>query len=240
MALYSKFVIYELYCNNPLIKKNYIGSTRYLDTRIGVHKYVCNKKIGNEYKWTALLQTFIRDNGGWDNWNSKIIYEGFGDDTEMFKKEYEYIDKQNPDESLNTRKTPGRWVSLTKEERKDDFKNYQKGRNKIYIDCCCGKKIKKATKSIHNKTLTHNNIVFIQFLFYMNRISNLIYNNDFGNFCINKKNVVYNKIQKMENLKRQVSEELEKESKPKIRVTEKSVAQYLTRTKRVHKLYGRY
>jgi ribosomal protein S18 len=40
----------------------------------------------------------------------------------------------------------------------------------------------------------------------------------------------------MENLKRQVSEELEKESKPKVRVTEKSVAQYLTRTKRVYKL----
>ena len=40
----------------------------------------------------------------------------------------------------------------------------------------------------------------------------------------------------MEELKRQVGEELEKEKKPKVRVTDKSIAQYLTRTKRVHKL----
>ena len=41
----------------------------------------------------------------------------------------------------------------------------------------------------------------------------------------------------MEALKQQIGDELEKEEKkPKIRVTEKSVAQYLTRTKRVHKL----
>jgi hypothetical protein len=40
----------------------------------------------------------------------------------------------------------------------------------------------------------------------------------------------------MEELKKQVGEELEKEKKPKVRVTEKSVAQYLTRTRRVHKL----
>lgn len=47
---------------------------------------------------------------------------------------------------------------------------------------------------------------------------------------------MYNKIQIMEDLKRQVSEELEKEKKPKVRVSEKSIAQYSTRTKRVHKL----
>ena len=41
----------------------------------------------------------------------------------------------------------------------------------------------------------------------------------------------------MEALKQQIGEELEKEEKKsKVRVTEKSVAQYLTRTKRVHKL----
>lgn len=41
----------------------------------------------------------------------------------------------------------------------------------------------------------------------------------------------------MEELKYQVSQELEKEEKkPKIRVSEKSIAQYLTRARRVHKL----
>ena len=44
----------------------------------------------------------------------------------------------------------------------------------------------------------------------------------------------------MENLKRQVSEQLEKESKPKIRVTEKSKSQYLTRTKRVQQINAWY
>ena len=65
---YSKTIIYKLVKNDDYDNVNiYIGSTTDFIRRKNNHKNCCNseKRIGyNDKKYQ-----YIRDNGGWDNWN---------------------------------------------------------------------------------------------------------------------------------------------------------------------------
>ena len=67
MVNYKNSVIYKICCNDTEIKDIYIGSTTNFIMRKHKHKSVCNdpnNKQSYEYKYC-----FIRENGGWNNWN---------------------------------------------------------------------------------------------------------------------------------------------------------------------------
>ena len=58
--------IYKIVCKDPTITDCYIGSTENLPCRKNNHYHNCinpDKKVHNLYCYV-----FIRDNGGWDNW----------------------------------------------------------------------------------------------------------------------------------------------------------------------------
>ena len=101
-----KGYIYKLYCLDSNIKEIYIGSTTNLKDRIFQHKF-SSQENGRKYK----VYNFIRDNGGFDNWDYEILHEGiFKTENDMKYEEKHYIKKYNS--VLNTYDS-----ILTEEER---------------------------------------------------------------------------------------------------------------------------
>ena len=131
---YQNLVIYKLCCKDPLISDIYVGSTTNFISRKREHKKNCNTNTSKEYE--TYKYQFIRENGGWDNWDM-ILIEKYpcNDNLEARKKETEIM--------LELKAT------LNKERPYTDHKEYAKqyyssGRHKTTksftekITCECG------------------------------------------------------------------------------------------------------
>jgi len=96
---FKNTVIYKLCCKDENIKNIYIGYTTNIKDRMGVHRRVClydTHKSHNQRTYT-----FIRENGGWDNWTYEILEEfPCNNKIEARNKEKEWFDKLKPE--LNT------------------------------------------------------------------------------------------------------------------------------------------
>lgn len=70
---YSKTIIYKICCKDLTINDIYVGHTTDLINRRYQHKSnCCNCK---NRKFNLYVYQFIRDNGGWDNWEIVVIEE---------------------------------------------------------------------------------------------------------------------------------------------------------------------
>jgi len=163
--------IYMIFCKNHFddngCKNFYIGHTKNLKIREGLHKSSSNNIASSKYNYP--IYKIIRDNGGWNNWYM-IELEKFEclDERQAQKKENEYINIFNPD--MNDRKS-----FLSKEEKKNLYKNWEiKNKEKrsqqkaIYYQenkeykneqfyCECGGKYTFSHKARHFKTEKHQN-----------------------------------------------------------------------------------
>tara|TARA_R110000772_G_scaffold783_2_gene2689 strand:+ start:110 stop:568 length:459 start_codon:yes stop_codon:yes gene_type:complete len=63
--------IYKFVCRDKSVKEFYIGSTKNLQRRILNHKTSCHNINSKEYNYK--VYQFIRDNGGWENWQIVVI-----------------------------------------------------------------------------------------------------------------------------------------------------------------------
>ena len=98
MPNYNNSCIYKIFCKDKEIKDIYIGSTTNFTDRKGGHKYTCNNP--NDKNYNIKVYQFIRDNGGWGNWNMIILEEvSCNSRIELHKIEREFIEKYNS--SLN-------------------------------------------------------------------------------------------------------------------------------------------
>jgi hypothetical protein len=72
---YSKTVFYKIVCKDLTITDLYVGATTDFKSRKNNHKTACNNSYieGDKYH-TLKVYTFIRDNGGWDNWDMVMIH----------------------------------------------------------------------------------------------------------------------------------------------------------------------
>ena len=87
---YKNSVIYRIYCKNPDIKDCYIGSSKCIQDRMNSHKKACNNIESNKYN--LKIYEFIRNNGGWDNFDYEILeYYPCNNFEELRQKEQEYI-----------------------------------------------------------------------------------------------------------------------------------------------------
>jgi hypothetical protein len=122
---YSNSVIYKIQCKNLLITDFYVGSTTNFIKRKYSHKCRCYNT--NDRCYNVKLYTFIRNNGGWDNWDmlELVKLENIKDSKELFKYECEYYNKLKP--SLNEKKPYqiGNEFYL-KNKDNEDFKNKRK------------------------------------------------------------------------------------------------------------------
>lgn len=94
---YSNTIIYKICCKDLNITDVYIGHTTNFQKRLLQHKTVCNKILKNDLK----VYKFIREHGGWDNWDMvEFARYNCKDLDEARLKEHEHFISTNS--TLNT------------------------------------------------------------------------------------------------------------------------------------------
>ena len=132
---YSKGLIYKLCCKDPNIKEIYVGSTVNFRGRKGNHKAGCNNPTHRDFN--TKKSKFIRDNGGWENWEMILVeYYSATDLRDLEQRERYWFDELNS--KLNTYKP-----YISEEE------------NKEIINCDCGSKSVKYNYKRHCKSKKH-------------------------------------------------------------------------------------
>ena len=163
---YAEACVYKIYCIDPNIKECYVGSTTNFRERKTGHKSRCNNEKNKSYN--SKVYKFIRENGGWFNWNMiELEKVNCNDCKTLHKIERNYIEKLGA--SLNIQ-TPSRTKrQYDKEYRKDNKgkikeykkeyyeknKEYHKENRNLIITCICGCEIKQSKKARHFKTKKH-------------------------------------------------------------------------------------
>ena len=123
---YTNSVVCKIVCLDPNITDLYVGSTTNFTVRKYGHKNSClnvNNKHHNLY-----VYTFIRDNGGFENWQFVVVrrYNNIKTKEELLRKERKYIDKLKP--TLNKHlplQTPAEYYVKNKEKIIEQVKEYR-------------------------------------------------------------------------------------------------------------------
>ncbi len=184
MPNYENGLIYKLCCKDANITDIYVGSTLSFRHRKSSHKSCCNNE--KNFKYNFDLYKFIRENGGFSNWDM-ILIEYYKCDTklELEKREREVIENLKP--SLN-RSIPTRtkkeyqekYDQDNKEKRKEYYEQYyennkeqiseknkewyenNKEKRKEKITCECGAVITKQHFIRHTKSIKHNGYIALK------------------------------------------------------------------------------
>ena len=132
-------VIYKLVCKNKAITDIYIGHSNNETSRYRSHKSAFNGS-GNGKK--CRVYQFIRDNGGWDNWEFIVLERFPFEKVEAFQKEKLWFDQLQP--SLNDRSPRGRIISPSQR-----MKHW---RERVGLfECHCGVSVSRCNKARHLK-----------------------------------------------------------------------------------------
>jgi hypothetical protein len=167
MVNYNNSIIYKLCCKDINVKDIYVGSTTNFTKRKQKHKSDCNNENSKNYNFN--VYKFIRNNGGWDNWDMVVVerYE-CNDKLELHKKERDILEQLGA--TLNMC-IPNRSIKEYQKEyqKTDKFKEYQKEYQKEYhktdkykeqikeylkqkVECkICNKIMNKSSLNRHNK-----------------------------------------------------------------------------------------
>ena len=167
---YSKAIIYKIVCNDLDVKDLYIGSTTHFINRKSKHKHACCSPNSKQYNYK--LYSFIRDTGGWDNWNMVLVEDykcNNGNDLRT-RERYWYeqlngtLNKQVPNRSK--KQYNQQYNQQHKEQIKEYNKQYNqqnKEQNKAKAEtpytCICGSTIRTDRKSKHFKTIKHKDYI---------------------------------------------------------------------------------
>ena len=121
MTKYDQSIIYKLCCKDTNITDIYVGSTTAFKNRKYQHKMGCNNEKGKSYNYKVYI--FIRDNGGFENWDM-IEIERFNaiDKRDLEKRERVYIESLKA--TLN-KQIPTQTYKEWKEKNKDKLKEYR-------------------------------------------------------------------------------------------------------------------
>jgi len=119
---YSKSCIYKIVCNDINITECYVGSTTKFSTRKNQHKTNCNNENGTKYN--VYVYQFIRDHGGWDNWDMLEIekYE-CNDNNELKARERYWIEELK---AVLNQRIPTRTKDEYYNDNKEQIDNYKK------------------------------------------------------------------------------------------------------------------
>ena len=122
---YSNTIIYMLCCLDVMIIDVYVGNTTNFTKRKTQHKTNCNNDHLVEYNF--YVYQFIRDNGGWNNWNM-IVLENVSciDGNEARQHERKWMVEKHA--TLNKRipsRTDAEYRIDNKDKIKEDKKQYR-------------------------------------------------------------------------------------------------------------------
>tara|TARA_R110002072_G_scaffold33083_1_gene100368 strand:+ start:985 stop:1569 length:585 start_codon:yes stop_codon:yes gene_type:complete len=145
---YSKGLIYKICCKDPNIKDIYVGSTTNFKARKYENKSRCNNENGKHYN--LKVYKFIRDNGGWDNWDMVVIKEFSCENKRQLEREQrKQLEELNA--TLNNN-IPTRTHKQYREDNKEEIK--EKG-NEILGCMYCRCLIRKCYLITHMKMGGH-------------------------------------------------------------------------------------
>jgi hypothetical protein len=138
---YSNTIIYKIFCKDHSIKEIYIGHTTNFVTRKSSHKTNC--KIIN-----SKLYCYIREHGGWDNWEIIMLDDIDCENYENARKtEQIYIDKYNSElNSIN---------AYSVKDKEYNENEVYKVATKYTCECCNYKCSSKCNLNKHLATLKH-------------------------------------------------------------------------------------
>ena len=175
---YNHGIIYKLCCKDLTIKDVYVGSTCAFRMRKAAHKSDCNNE--NSKKYNRNVYKFIRDHGGWDNWDMIEIKKVNCETKRELEKEERAVlemlggtlnsivptrSHKEWAEANNTKRTKYKteWYESNKERiiQKKKMKYHankdainEKAKTEM-IKCECGSTIRKDGKIEHLKSLKH-------------------------------------------------------------------------------------
>lgn len=121
---YSKTIIYKLVCNDLSITDCYVGHTTGFTKRKATHKSNCRNENSKEYNHK--VYQFMRENGGWDNWNMVQIEEyNCNNKREAESRErYWYEELNGTLNSIYPARTKKEYIEDNKEKIKQQKKEY--------------------------------------------------------------------------------------------------------------------
>ena len=121
---YKNSVIYKIVCKDKDITDCYVGSSCSPTSRKSAHKSTCNNEKGKDYN--IPVYRFIRDKGGWNNWDFVIIEKyPCNDKTELRIRERYWFEKLQA--TLNDRypqRSDTEWRKNNKEQIGKLMKEY--------------------------------------------------------------------------------------------------------------------
>ena len=127
---YNNTIFYQILCRDTTIKDCYVGHTTDFKRRKSNHKSTCNNQNGRTYN--LYLYEFIRDNGGWANFDMILIENReCADSLEARKIERGHIEKLNS--TLNL-KIPSRTTIEWQKEYREQNKEIIKIQKEIYYN----------------------------------------------------------------------------------------------------------
>ena len=168
MPIYQNSIIYKLCHQNDLDNENiYVGSTTNFRSRKNKHKTTCNNE--KDKKHNSFVYQFIRDNGGWNEWQM-IPIEVFpcNDKNELEIRERHHIEllKSNLNKTIPTRTLKEYYqdnkerIKEYKEANKEQIKEYREANKKKIKERCqikticdhCGCEVRKYDLKRHQKS----------------------------------------------------------------------------------------
>lgn len=162
MVNYENSVIYKLCCTDPTIKAVYIGSTTNFRKRKNQHKECCTNASSKKHGYP--VYTYIRENGGWLNWDMVQVAEVKAKSKrDLHATERKYVEDLGA--TLNRQvptKTRKQYYDDNKTEIIDRVKKYyqdHKAERRAYLDavieCECGLTSTRSHLSRHKRTQRH-------------------------------------------------------------------------------------
>lgn len=134
---YSNACIYKIVCKDTSITDCYVGSTIDFTKRTKQHKYYCTNKNNKIYNYK--VYQFIRENGGWDNFDIVLVEKvKVNDSYQLKKQERKYIEQLNATLNINIpTRTQKEWYEVNKDrilEKKKDYHEVNKDKLKEYYE----------------------------------------------------------------------------------------------------------
>jgi len=121
---YSNTHIYKLCCRDPSVTEIYVGFTTNFNERKRCHRKACCNECDRAYN--TPVYKFIRDNGGWANWDMDLIDSvSVSDKRAASKVERHYVESLNAE--LNAQvpsRADAEWRADNKEHLTEQKKQY--------------------------------------------------------------------------------------------------------------------
>ena len=147
-----KGIVYKIYCRDYSITEFYVGSSVNFKARKYAHKSNCNNIKRREYNYK--VYRYIRENGGFDNWDFEILLEPEVENKKELKLKYEakyQLDLKPELNVIQEGRTPKEW----REENKE--KILEQKRTKF--ECECGGNYTYSGKTMHERTKKHQDFI---------------------------------------------------------------------------------